>query len=265
MNKYNNFKDDENIISNNSYIKNLNKKLEQKEEELNKLNYKNKKLNEKLQNKSSSVKNEKLNFGKFSENFEKHGLNGLNKSNSNKNIINTDIQRSNNNSIIEKIINYYDNRELNYKNEISKLETKIRDTEDLQSNINNIKGISLQSESDFIDDIEGSYMIKYLKDKNIIKKKDSQEEDILKDIPGNESDLDEVKGLKTLTKYLKNDNREKDKKLKNLTEKIKELFKKLKYDNKIKQEISNILELIGYSPDKIKNIIKNNNGFLSIE
>ena len=80
LNRYNKFKDDDNNISNNSYIKNLNKKLELKEEELNKLNYKNKQLNEKLQNKSSSVKNEKLYFGNPLENVEKYGLN---KSNSN--------------------------------------------------------------------------------------------------------------------------------------------------------------------------------------
>ena len=215
------------------------------------------------QNKSLSVKNEKI--GKILENKEKFGLN---KSNSNKNVINIDKNiKSENNSIIDKIINYYDNRELTYKNEISKLETKIKNTEDFQFKTNDIKGISLENESNFIDFDEsgGENIIKYLKDKNILKKKEDNDEDILKDIPGNESDLDEVKGLKTLTKYLKKDNKEKDKKLYNLGEKIKELINNLKYDDKIKPQISQILELLGFSSDKVPNILNNKKGFFSIQ
>ena len=72
---------------------------------------------------------------------------------------------SNNNSLIDKIVNYYDNRELCYKNEITKLETKIRGTEELQTKENNIRGISFENESDFIDFDEtgGENMIKFLK------------------------------------------------------------------------------------------------------
>ena len=246
--KYNKFYDDENIIinkniNNNSYIQKLNKQLEEKEEELNKLNYKNKKLNEKIQNKSSNIKkNENLLFGKSSENNVKISLN---KSNSNKNVIKTENNiNSDNNSIIDKIINYYDNRELSYKNEISKLETKIRNTEDFQSKVNNINGISLQNESDFIefDDTGGENIIKYLKDKNILKKKESfNDEDILKDIPRNASDLDEIKELKTMIDYLKKDKKEKDKKINNLSVKIKDIINNLKYDNKLIPKLTQIL------------------------
>ena len=267
--KYNKFYDDENIIinkniNNNSYIQKLNKQLEEKEEELNKLNYKNKKLNERIQNKSSNIKkSENLLFGKSSENNVKINLN---KSNSNKNVIKTENNiNSDNNSIIDKIINYYDNRELSYKNEISKLETKIRNTEDFQSKVNNINGISLQNESDFIefDDTGGENIIKYLKDKNILKKKENEDdEDILKDIPGNESDYDEIKGLKILTQYLKKDNKEKDKKINNLAEKIKELINNLKYDNKLVPQLSQILELLGLSSE---NNLNNDKGFFSIK
>ena len=231
--------------------------MEQKEEEVNRLNYKNKKLNEKLQNKSSSVKNNKLFMNKFMDNTERTGMN---KSNSNNNIINTERNRGSN-SLIDKIINYYDNREINYKNEITELENKLKDTEQLQSNVNNIKEISFINQSDFIDD--GVNLAQFFKDKNIIKKKSSNSNDlgILKDVPGNESDLDEIKGLQLLIKDLKKDNREKDKQYEKLAQKIKELIKKLKYDDKIKPQISQILPMIGFNENDIQNIINNDKGF----
>ena len=137
----------------------------------------------------------------------------------------------------------------------------MKDTEQLQSNVNNIKGISFINQSDFIDD--GDYIDQFFKDKNIIKKKSSTSNDlgILKDVPGNESDLDEIKGLQFLIKNLKKDNREKDKKYENLAKKIKELIKKLKYDDKIKPQISQILVMIGFNENDIQSIVNNNNGF----
>ena len=257
LNKYNKFIDNEDNINNNSYIKKLYRQLEQKEEEVNKLNYKNKKLNEKIQNKSSSVQKGKLYFNKFLENTDK--------SNTNRNIINTENTQAQNNSLVDKVINYYETREINYKNEITKLKTDKKKSEDFQTNINNIKCISLQSKSDFIDfdDTDGD-IVKYLGDKNILKKneKKNDDEEILKDIPGNESDLDEVKGLKTLTKFLKNDNKEKDKKFNKLVDKIKNLIQSLKYDNNLKVQISQVLELLGYSSADIQKIISNNKGYI---
>ena len=89
-------------------------------------------------------------------------------------------------------------------------------------------------------------MINYLGSKNILKKSEkNNDDDILNDIPGNESDYDAVKGLKNLTNYLKNENREKDKKYNNLVEKIKKLIQSLKSDANLKPQISQILELIG--------------------
>ena len=148
------------------------------------------------------------------------------------------------------------------------VETKIKNTEDFQLRTNNINEISLENESDFIDyaELGGDNMIQYLKDKNILKKKeDEKEEDILNDIPGNDSELDEIKGLKILTKYLKKDNKEKDKIFNNLSKKIKELINHLKFDEKIKPQLSQILELLGYPSDNIQNILNNNKGFFSIQ
>jgi hypothetical protein len=234
LNKYNKFKEEENNIENNSLTKKLYSQLEKKEEEVNKLNYINKKLNEKIQNKSTSVKNNKIFFGNNEDD----------KTNNNKNIINTEIEHDN---IVDKVINYYENRELDYKNEISKLKIEKKKTEDFQSNVKNIKGISFNGKSSFLDfdDTEGD-MINYLGNKNILKKSEkNNDDDILNDIPGNESDYDAVKGLKNLTNYLKNENREKDKKYNNLVEKIKKLIQSLKSDDDLKPQISQILELIG--------------------
>ena len=166
------------------------------------------------------------------------------KSNNNKNIINTEIDH---NSLMDKVINYYENRELDYKNEISKLKIEKKKTEDFQANINNIKGISFNGKSSFLDfsDTDGD-MIKYLGNKDILKKSEKKNEDdnILNDVPGNESDENEVKGLKYLIKYLKSDNKEKDKKYNNLVDKIKNLIQNLKTDDKLKTQISQILELL---------------------
>ena len=262
IDKYKGFKEDEPAnanIKNNSYIKNLRSQLEQKEKELNSLKKKNKTLNEKNQNKSTSVKDKRLFLGKFTENDDKFQLN---KSKSNKNIINTENLHNDENSLINRITNYYDNRELDYKEKISRLETQIRNTEDFQLKTNDIKGISIENESDFIDFnvSAGDNMIKFLKEKNILKKKNNDDEDILTDIPGNDSYLDEVKGLQELIQYLKKDNKEKDKKFNNLSQKVEELIKNLNHDNKINSEVSEILKLIGYSSDKIEKIINDKKG-----
>ena len=191
-------------------------------------------MNEKIQNKSTSLKKNKILFG---NNMDE-------KSNNNKNIINTEIDH---NSLMDKVINYYENRELDYKNEISKLKIEKKKTEDFQANINNIKGISFNGKNIFLDfsDTDGD-MIKYLGNKNILKKSEKKNEDdnILNDVPGNESDENEVKGLKYLIKYLKSDNKEKDKKYNNLVDKIKNLIQNLKTDDKLKTQISQILELL---------------------
>ena len=74
--------------------------------------------------------------------------------------------------------------------------------------------------------------------------------------------MDEIKGLKTLTQYLKKDNREKDKKINNICVKIKELINNLKYDNKLVPQLSQILELLGLSSE---NNLNNDKGFFSIK
>ena len=265
INNYNNYKWVTGLIISKNQLKKYNviengesQQSEQKEEKLYNLNINNKKLKDKNQNKSTSVKDKKILFGKFNDNGDKFQLN---KSNSNKTVINIENRHNDEeNSLISKIINYYENRELDYEKKISELEAQIRNTEELQLQTNSIKGISIENESDFIDfNISGGEnMIKYLKEKKILKKKDKDDdEDILNDIPGNESALDEVKGLQFMNKYLKKDNKEKDKKFYNLSQKVEELIKNLNYDSKMNPQISEILQLIGYSQDKIENIIKN--------
>ena len=84
---------------------------------------------------------------------------------------------------------------------------------------------------------------------------------ILNDVPGNESDLDEVKGLKKLITYLKDEIKEKDKILNELIEQIKELFKELKWNTKNNQRVTQILKILGYTPEIIKIIVDNKKGY----
>ena len=135
--------------------------------------------------------------------------------------------------------------------------------------MNNIKDISQHFDSNFIDDKDDkNAIIELLSNTKKNDKKESRkirDEDnflnILNDVPGNESDLDEVKGLKKLIKFLKSDIKEKERVINELIKQIKELFKELKWSTKNNKTVSEILKILGYSPDIIKIIFENRNGY----
>ena len=216
-------------------------KLEQKEEEINKKSYENQKLNDKLQNKSSNIKVGKLFLTKVLNN-DKSNNNNVNKSNSNQNTIKN--------------------------NEISKLKSQLKDRENLQSGMKDIKDIPF--DSDFIgDDLEDKKVIELIpnENNNAKKKEKNNEKDdgnflnILNDVPGEDSDLDEVKGLKNLNNYLKKIIREKDKILNDLLEQVKEVIKELKWSVKTNKIVTKILTILGYTPEVIKIVTDNKKGF----
>ena len=137
----------------------------------------------------------------------------------------------------------------------------------MQSGVQDIKDISKYNYSGFMDEDEkGDNFFK--EDKKVPKffeehalgLENNNKEEILADIPGNESDLDEVKGLKTMIDYLKKDNKEKDKKFESLVEQIKELFKGMKCDSKNKLQISQIFQIIGYPPEVINMVTNSKKG-----
>ena len=200
--------------------------------------------------------------------------NNLNKSNSNNNYTNKfnansclagelvgDVGKYKN--LLDKL-NDYGEREIKLQNEISKLRNQLKDKENFQAGMNNIKDISQKFESNFIDDDkDDKNVIELLSNNKKIKKEDKKMRDddnflnILNDVPGNESDLDVNKGLQNLTDFLKKTIKEKEKIINDLIGQIKELFKELKWSTKNNKTVSKILEILGYSPDIIKIIVDN--------
>ena len=171
-------------------------------------------------------------------------------------------------NLLDKL-NDYSEREKLFQSEINKLKDQLRDKEDLQAGMNNIKDISKHFiESNFIeDDKDEKNVLDLLSSKNNYnnEKKEIKDEDnflnILNDVPGNESDLDEVKQLKKLITFLKNDIKTKEKILNDLIVQIKELFKELKWSTKNNQTVSEILKILGYTPDISKIIVNNRKGY----
>ena len=135
--------------------------------------------------------------------------------------------------------------------------------------MNNIKDISQHFDSNFIDDKDDKNAImELLSNTKKNEKKETRkirDEDnflnILNDVPGNESDLDEVIGLKKLITFLKSDIKEKERIINELIKQIKEILKELKWSTKNNKTVSEILKILGYSPDIIKIIFENRNGY----
>ena len=279
LNKYNKFEDDETKINDlYSYIKKMQNKLEEKEEQINKKNYENQKLNIQLQNKSSNIKVGKLFLSKVLS-ADKNNPNNINlnnnKSNSNQNTLKNsansyfgqnkdDMEKYKN--LLDKL-NDYDEREKKFQSEISKLKSQLKDRENLQSGMKDINDIPF--DSDFIgDDLEDKKVIDLIKNDNGVKKKEKIKEkdddnflNILNDVPGEESDLDEVKGLKNLISYLKKSIRDKDKTINDLLVQIQEIIKDLKWSVKNGKIVTQILTILGYTPEVIKIVTEDKKGF----
>ena len=262
--KYNKFEDDETKINElHSYIQKFDK-FGKKEEEKYKNNINinlenpNHKLSEKFQNKSSNIKIGNIFLSKLlNNNNDKSNLN--NNINSNHNTLKNNANSYMNNQIGD-IKNLLD--ELNdYKSEVSRLKNQLKDQDKLLSGVNNIKNISLDINS-IVDESEDKKVV------DIIKKNEEKAQKdkgnflgILNDVPGEESDLDEVKGLKKMNDYLKNDIREKEKIMKDLIEQIQEMIKQLKWTFTTNKIVTKILQILGYTPEVIKIITDNKKGF----
>ena len=280
LNKFNKFEDDNTKINDlYTYIQKMQSQLEQKEEEISKKDYVYKKLNSQLQNKTANIKQEPFLLNKV---FNEQNSHRMNKSNSNQNF--TNIKNNANSDVIslgldmEKYknlleqLNDYREREIKYQNIIIKLKAQLKSKDDLQSGMNNINDISHHFDSNFIEDekddknvIDLLSDIKQKRTKPENKEGTKKEEEnflgILNDVPGNESDLDEVEGLKKLVAFLKTDIKEKDIVINGLIEQIKDLLKDLKWNKKNNQRVTNILTILGYTPEIIKILIDNKKGY----
>ena len=278
LSKYNRMEEEEITINDlYSYKKKLKSELNDKNIIINNKEYENKRINNDLQNKtaSTSIKGGTFFLNKVLNNDKS---NNINKSNSNHNFTNKynansclggepmgDVEKYKN--LLDKL-NDYSERETKFQNEIIKLKSQLKNKEMLQSGMNDIKNISHFYESNFIEDDkdEDKNVIDFLSEVRKPKKKEEKKDEenflgILNDVPGNESDLDEVKGLKKLITYLKNDIKEKEKLINELMSNIKEIFKELKWSTKNSQRVSNIMKILGYTPEIIKIIIDNKKGY----
>jgi chromosome segregation ATPase len=279
LNRFNKFEDNDTKINDlNAYIQKMQNKLEQKEEEISKKDYANKKLNSQLQNKTANIKQKPFLLNKE---FNEQNSHRMNKSNSNQ--IFTNIKNNANSDAIslgqdvEKYKNLLEQlndcgeREIKYQNIITKLKAQLKSQDELQSGMNNINDISHHFDSNFIEDekddknvIELLSDIKQKRTKPEKKENTKKEEEnflgILNDVPGNESDLDEVKLLKKQLEFLKDYIKEKDEVINGLIEQIKDLIKDLKWNKKNNQRVTTILTLLGYTPEEIKILIENKKG-----
>jgi chromosome segregation ATPase len=280
LNRFNKFEDNDTKINDlNAYIQKMQNKLEQKEEEISKKDYANKKLNSQLQNKTANIKQKPFLLNKE---FNEQNSHRMNKSNSNQ--IFTNIKNNANSDVnslgqdVEKYKNLLEQlndcgeREIKYQNIITKLKAQLKSQDELQSGMNNINDISHHFDSNFIEDekddknvIELLSDIKQKRTKPEKKENTKKEEEnflgILNDVPGNESDLDEVKLLKKQLEFLKDYIKEKDEVINGLIEQIKDLIKDLKWNKKNNQRVTNILTILGYTPEEIKILIENKKGY----
>ena len=290
---FNPFEDDEKKIRElQEYIFDLQKKLERKEESISRLDYKNKKLNEQIQNKTTSAKGG-FGFSRMSD-TEKNKLknNFANSMASNENT--NDIDKYKN--LLEQI-NDYNKRETKLHNEINNLKTQLKKKEEFESGIpQDFKNIDNRSiDSGFLDeDIKENFnggMINFIKEstnnnnnkKDLIistrseremndnlnvnendtfnyKAAEKKADEFLREGAGDESDFNEIKQMQKQMKFIKEQLKDSILKYDQLSEQVKELLKNVKCDIKIKPQISQICQILGYSPQTTSKILNNKKG-----
>jgi hypothetical protein len=290
LKKFNTFEDEEQKIRElNEYIFNLQKKLEKKEESINKLDYKNKKLNEQIQNKTASAKGG-VGLSRMSD-TDKNKLknNFANSMASNDGI--SDMDKFKN--ILDQL-NDSNKRETKLKNEIIELKNQLEKKEEFESGIpKDLKIIENKSfDSGFLDeelkDNPHEGMMNFLKASTLKKNKQNEllmsiksekeiknsindtfkkeaekkADEYLREGLGDESDYNEIKQMQKQMKFIKDQLKESNQKYDLLSGQVEELLKNIKCDIKIKPQIAQICQIFGYSPQTTSRIINNKKGGL---
>ena len=290
LKKFNPFEDDEKKIRElQEYIFDLQKKLERKEESISRLDYKNRKLNEQIQNKTTSAKN--VGLSHISDTDKNKLKNNFANSMASNEMI-SDIDKYKN--ILEQL-NDSNKRETKLHNEIIQLKTQLKKKEEFESGIpQDLKNIDNKSiDSGFLDEDlkenpEGG-MINFIKEGTNNNKKDilasqrtmnensnlnahnendtfnykeaeKKADEFLKEGVGDESDYNEIKQMQKQMKFIKEQLKESLLKFEQLSEQVKELLKNIKCDIKIKPNISQICQILGYSPQTTNRILNNKKG-----
>ena len=273
------------------YVFDLQKKLEKKEESISKLDYKNKKLNEQIQNKTAGVKGGYFILSHISDS-EKNKMknNFANSISSNDNAIN-EIDKYK--KILEQL-NDSNKREIILHNEIKELKTKLKKKEEFESGFTeDLKNIDRKSiDSGFLDEDfkqshnEGVYnfikesqnnQINNNKKKEIItsirseqdntninkndtfnyKEAEKKADEFLREGLGEDSEYNEFKQLQKQMMFIKKQLKETLQKYEQLSDQVKELLKNVKCDIKIKPQISQICQILGFSPNTTARILAN--------
>ena len=286
LKNFNPFEDEgKKILELQQYIFELQKKLEKKEESISKLDYKNKKLNEQIQNKTAGIKGSEFLLSGISE--EKKIKNNFGNSiASNDDKIN-DVDKFK--KILEQL-NDSNKRETLLHNEIKDLKIQLKKKEEFESGIpSDLKNIDNKSiDSGFLDeDFKQSHnegVFNFIKENNnnknkelIISQRSNQEnkksivnindtfkneaekkaDEFLKEGLGDDSDYNEIKQMQKQMTFIKKQLKEINLKYEQLSEQVKELLKNIKCDIKIKPQISQICQILGFSPQTTARIITN--------
>ena len=193
-------------------------------------------------------------------------------------------------------INDYNKRETKLHNEINNLKTQLKKKEEFESGIpqdfKNIDNRSIDSgflDEDLKDNLNGG-MINFIKESTNINNNDKKDimistrpekemndnenkndsfnykaaekkaDEYLKEGVGDESDYNEIKQMQKQMKFIKDQLKDTLLKYDQLSDQVKELLKNIKCDIKIKPQISQICQIIGYSPQTTSRILNNKKG-----
>ena len=294
LKNFNKFEEEKNKINEyKEYIIELQKKLELKEEKINKLDYKNQKLSSQLHNKTANIKGNNISLTKHykdnsnianSFNTEaadnekyKHLLDKLNDSNK------RNIHLHNQVIILKEKLNEKDNLEKKFPHDMKDIDPKLIDSgfldddsfenkereindlfykkenNNLDNNINieNLKEKNNENNFSNNDDLNKAVNYDNLNNDDPFKESERKVDEFLAKGAGEEDDFDEVKMINKQMNFLKEeikDNREKNKKL---GDEIKELFSKIKCNDKNRKHIVQICQILAFPPVMIDQIISN--------
>ena len=264
--KFNQFNNDEQKMKEmQDFVFDLQKKLENKQDIISRLDYKNKKLQDQLHNKTANIKG--LLKGNLMADISKNTLNDQKMNNS---ALTTQLQSEN----------------LKLKNELSKLkeEKKAKEVFDNQTkdiiNIekdysgfldedpkdNNEDGMINFLKSDVIDEamsrksgMPGPLIKSQISSLNEYRESERKVDEYLsKGIKDETNDKEVIKLMQEQNKFLKEQIKEINNKYNLLAEQVKELLKNIKCDMKIKPQVSQICQIFGYSPEIINQVVANN-------
>ena len=278
------------------YIINLTKKLEKKEESISKLDYKNKKLNEQIQNKTAGVKGEfglsrmsdkdktKNNFANSMTSNDgitdvdkfKKILDQLNDSNKREVLLHNEIKelktqlkkKEEFESGIPQDLKNIDNRSIDsdfldedFKQSHNEGVFKfIKESHNNQINIinnkdnNNNKEILSSIRSEKNNNIN---IINNPNDTFNYKAAEKKADEFLREGLGDDSEFNEFKEMQKQMTFIKKQLKEYMQKYEQLSGQVVELLKNVKVDMKIKLQISQICQILGYSPNTTGRILSN--------